>query len=158
MVWTSVVLPTPGPPVITSTLARSARRTASRWLSARVIPALRSAQGIARSGSTAGQGGRPSCSRSSRSAMVCSARYRPARNTHGRPATVSATTAPSASSRASASSTSSGGISSSPAAKPRSSSVGRPQWPWSIASASANAIPARARIMAVFSIPSRSAI
>ena len=83
MVLTSVVLPTPGPPVITSTLARSASRTASRWLSARVIPALRSAQGIACSGSTAGQGGRPARSRRSRSAMPCSARCSPARNTHG---------------------------------------------------------------------------
>ena len=40
MVLTSMVLPTPGPPVITSTFERSARRTASRWLSARVIPAF----------------------------------------------------------------------------------------------------------------------
>ena len=38
MALTSVVLPTPGPPVITSSLERSARRTASRWLAASAIP------------------------------------------------------------------------------------------------------------------------
>ena len=40
MLLTSVVLPTPGPPVITSSLERSASRTASRWLAARVEPEL----------------------------------------------------------------------------------------------------------------------
>ena len=34
MELTRVVLPTPGPPVITSTLETRATRTASRWLSA----------------------------------------------------------------------------------------------------------------------------
>jgi CheY-like chemotaxis protein len=40
----------------------------------------------------------------------------------------------------------------------RSSSCGRPQWPSSIASASANEMPARTRISAVFSMPSFAAI
>ena len=74
MALTSVVLPTPGPPVITSTFARSASRTASFWLSARLIPIFRSTQGIAFSGSTASQGGRPAPSPISRSAMLSSAR------------------------------------------------------------------------------------
>ena len=39
--FTSVVLPTPGPPVMTRTFERSASRIASRWLSASVMPALR---------------------------------------------------------------------------------------------------------------------
>ena len=38
MELTMVVLPTPGPPVMTSTLALSARRIASAWLSASVEP------------------------------------------------------------------------------------------------------------------------
>ena len=64
MALTSVVLPTPGPPVITSTLARSASRTASRWLAARVDPGLRARpRGCALSGSIAGQGGLPPASR-----------------------------------------------------------------------------------------------
>jgi hypothetical protein len=50
---TSVVLPTPGPPVMTRTFDRSARRTASRWLSARVTPALLSTQGMAFSSGSA---------------------------------------------------------------------------------------------------------
>ena len=38
---------TPGPPVMTRTFDRSASRTASRWLSARVTPALLSTHGMA---------------------------------------------------------------------------------------------------------------
>ena len=83
MLLTRVVLPTPGPPVITSSLARRARRTASRWLGARPSPSLCSTQAIAGSASTAGQGGLPAARPRSRSAMPCSARYSPARNTHG---------------------------------------------------------------------------
>ena len=48
--FTSVVLPTPGPPVITSTLAATASVSASRWLGARASPVLPSTQGIARAG------------------------------------------------------------------------------------------------------------
>ena len=81
MELTSVVLPTPGPPVMTSTLEASARRTASRWLSARVRPVFSSTQGIALSASIAGQGGAPAAKRSSRSAISRSARCRPARKT-----------------------------------------------------------------------------
>jgi hypothetical protein len=81
MVLVSVVLPTPGPPLITSTFERSANRTASHWLSARAIPTFRSAQGIARSGSTGGQGKGPAISRRSRSAIPCSVRWSPARGT-----------------------------------------------------------------------------
>src|SRR5262245_22828468 len=55
--FTSVVLPTPGPPVITVTLARSATRTAAFWLSASVSFVRFSTQGIALSTSITGQGG-----------------------------------------------------------------------------------------------------
>ncbi len=74
MEFTSVVLPTPGPPVITSTLAATAKRSASAWLGARASPVLRSTQGTARPASITGQGGRPSDSRRSRSAIACSER------------------------------------------------------------------------------------
>ena len=54
---TSVVLPTPGPPVITSTLLERAVRTASRWLAASCRPVRRSTHGIALAASIGGQGG-----------------------------------------------------------------------------------------------------
>ena len=56
---TRVVLPTPGPPVITSTLDASARRSASFWLSARPSPVRPSTQGMALPASIRGQGGVP---------------------------------------------------------------------------------------------------
>ena len=60
---TSVVLPTPGPPVITNTFEASATRTASIWLSASVSFVCFSTQGIALSASINGQGGFPDASR-----------------------------------------------------------------------------------------------
>ena len=102
MALTMVVLPTPGPPVITVTLDISARRTAATWLSARARPMCFSTQGKALSGSIQGHGSVPFASRVSRSAMVRSARCRPARNTHGVTSTWSAITVPSCSSRSSA--------------------------------------------------------
>jgi hypothetical protein len=87
--FTSVVLPTPGPPVTTSTFERSASPSASRWLGARPSPVLPSTQGTALSASIPGQGGGPSARRRSRSAMPRSARCRPARNTQARPSTSS---------------------------------------------------------------------
>ncbi len=158
MELTSVVLPTPGPPVITRTLEPSARRTASRWLSARVRPVFSSTQGIARSASMAGQGGVPAAKRRSRSAISRSARCRPERNTHRCPSSVSATTSPASSSRPSAVCTRSSGTSSSPRVSAMSCSSGRPQCPSSMASASAKETPARTRIMAVRSMPSFSAM
>ena len=56
----SVVLPTPGPPVMTRTFDTRASRSAARWLSARVMPALASTQGMAFAGSMRGQGSAPS--------------------------------------------------------------------------------------------------
>ena len=44
MALTMVVLPTPGPPVITKTLDDSASRTAAFWLSARFKPVRCSTQ------------------------------------------------------------------------------------------------------------------
>ncbi len=63
---TSVVLPTPGPPVMTRALLDPARRSASRWLAASVIAPRASSQGIARSTSISGQGGSPAARSRSR--------------------------------------------------------------------------------------------
>ena len=71
--FTMVVLPTPGPPVMTSTLERSARRMASTWLAASVIPVRPSIHGRALSASISGQGTVPDNSRRSRSAIPFSA-------------------------------------------------------------------------------------
>ena len=147
MALTMVVLPTPGPPVITRTFDNRASRMAAVWLSASDRPVLRSIHGIALSGSMGDQGSVPAIKCRSRSAMTCSARYRPPRKTQGVASTVSAITVPSASSSSSAAATSSFGISSNSAASGTNSSVGRPQWPSSIASVSAYEIPARTRTM-----------
>ena len=74
------------------------------------------------------------------------------------PATLSAVTVCSASSCSSAEAMSSSGTVSSFTASVVSSEAGKPQWPSPMASVSANEIPARTRIIAVFSMPSRSAI
>jgi len=74
MALTMVVFPTPGPPVMTSTLDIRASRTAATWLSAMVRPMCFSTHGKALSGSIQGHGKAPFASRVSRSAMVRSAR------------------------------------------------------------------------------------
>ena len=56
---TMVVLPTPGPPVMTSTLDSRARRIAAIWLSASDKPVFCSIHGSALSGSMQGQGSVP---------------------------------------------------------------------------------------------------
>src|SRR5215471_568366 len=99
MALTMVVLPTPGPPVITSAFDVSASRIAATWLLARASPMRPSTHGSAFCGSIQGQGSVPLASRSNRSAMVRSARCRPARNTQAVCPTVSAMTVPSATSR-----------------------------------------------------------
>ena len=137
MASTSVVLPTPGPPVMTVAFDLSANRTASAWPGASDRPLCFSTQGSARSTSMSGQGSLPATRSTSRSAIARSARYKPPRNTHGVSATVSATTAPSASSSSRAVRTASSGTSSRRAASGPSSSAGSPQWPSSIASVSA---------------------
>ena len=70
---TRVVLPTPGPPVTTRTLERSASRSASAWLAARVSPVRPSIQGSALSASIAGQGNVPDNNRRNLSATPLSA-------------------------------------------------------------------------------------
>jgi hypothetical protein len=57
--FTIVVLPTPGPPVMTRALAVKANRTAAVWLSARVRPVRCSTQGRALSASIQGHGKLP---------------------------------------------------------------------------------------------------
>ena len=158
MALTMVVLPTPGPPVTTSTLEARARRTAALWLGARESPVRSSIQGRALSGSIRGQGRGPAAMRSRRPAMPRSAPNRPARKTQGVSPTRSATTLPSASSSSTAARTRSSGASSSDAASGSSSPAGRPQWPSSMASVSAWPTPARMRTAAVFSMPSRMAM
>lgn len=83
-----------------------------------------------------GQVGRPAARVRSRSAMACSARYKPERKMQRRSATVSATTVPSCSSSSSAVMIRPDGTSISAAVSLTSSSSGKPQWPSSIASAS----------------------
>ena len=134
---TMVVLPTPGPPVMTMTLASKASRTAACWLSASVSPVRCSTQGSALSGSIHGHGKVPLAKVSRRSATARSAPCRPARKTQSVSPTRSAITAPSCSSRSSAVRIRSCGTSSRLPARGTSSPTGRPQWPSSIASASA---------------------
>src|SRR5262245_187362 len=62
---TMVVLPTPGPPVMTRALDISASRIAATWLSARIIPMRFSTHGNAFSGSIHGQGSVPFIDRGS---------------------------------------------------------------------------------------------
>ena len=69
-----MVLPTPGPPVITRTLEVRATRTADRWLSASDRFVRYTTQGIALSASIDGQGGLPMASALSFSAISRSAR------------------------------------------------------------------------------------
>lgn len=92
--FTSVVLPTPGPPVITMTLDTRAVRVAFFWLSAKARPVFPSTQGIALSAAISGQGGGPSIRAFRRETMDCSARYGPARNTQARFSMESAMTPP----------------------------------------------------------------
>src|SRR5271166_5981434 len=53
----NVVLPTPGPPVMTSTLLTSESPSARRWLGARVTASFFSTHGMARSISITDHGG-----------------------------------------------------------------------------------------------------
>ena len=95
---TIVVLPTPGPPVLINTLEVSASWIAATWLLARVRRICFSTHGKALSESIGRQGSGALASRISRSAIVRSARCRPARNTQGVSPTLSAITEPSRSS------------------------------------------------------------
>ena len=73
MAFTRVVLPTPGPPVITISLDETAISTAARWLSAKVTPSCCSTHGMAFSASMFGHDGWPVAKACSRSAMTFSA-------------------------------------------------------------------------------------
>jgi hypothetical protein len=73
MAFTRVVLPTPGPPVITMTFDDTAILTASRWLSARVTPSFCSTHGMAFSASISGQDAWPIANDLNRSATTFSA-------------------------------------------------------------------------------------
>ena len=56
MARTMVVLPVPGPPVMTSSFRVIASRIAARWLLAKAIPIFRSAHSMAASALTSGSG------------------------------------------------------------------------------------------------------
>ena len=73
MASTRVVLPTPGPPVITMFFDETAIFTASLWLSAKVTPSFRSTHGMALPASMSGQDGWPVANAFSRSATTFSA-------------------------------------------------------------------------------------
>ena len=80
MLRTSVVLPTPGPPVMTSSLCWHACRTASFWAAANWMPNRCSTQAIAFSTSMRGKGcGRAEAIRRTDCANPTSARCRLAR-------------------------------------------------------------------------------
>ena len=99
MALIKVVLPTPGPPVITSTLLARACSTAAFWLAASSRPRRCSTQVIALLASMAPQVGAPCASSCSDSAMRRSSRCRWARKIAGSDARASATTEHSLSSR-----------------------------------------------------------
>ena len=86
-----VVLPTPGPPVITKNFDSIASRTASAWLSENSMPAFVSAHGNALRWSIFRQGVAPELSSRIFSANACSIRCAHAVNTQDRPETSSAT-------------------------------------------------------------------
>jgi hypothetical protein len=121
----SVVLPTPGPPVITSSFVESARLTAARWFLASVMRIRPSTQGMAFSALIAGQGSAPDAIARSRSAMPRSACHSPARKTQSTSPTRSAITARSPSSRSSAVRTSTSGTFSRRSARGTSSETNR---------------------------------
>ena len=134
---TKVVLPTPGPPVITSTLLTSARLSAARWLAARDTLSFFSTHAIARSASMVDHDGGSLASARNRCAMMRSARHRCARKMQRRSPISSAVKNPLATSATTASRSVSEGISSSFSARATSSSSGKAQWPSATASVSA---------------------
>ena len=132
-----VVLPTPGPPVMTSTLDISASRIAATWLSARASPVLLldPRQRLLRIDLGPGQRAVGQAQQPLGDDLLGPVQTR--QKDAGVSPTLSAITVPSASSRSSAVRTSSCGTSSNSSASGTSSSVGKPQWPSSIASVSA---------------------
>ena len=85
MALTKVVLPTPGPPVITMTFDETAFATASRWLGAKVTPSFCSIHGMALTVSMLGQDGLPTANAVKRLAMIFSAFHRWPRKIRFRP-------------------------------------------------------------------------
>ena len=154
MARSTVVLPTPGPPVNTTTLCARAVSTACRWLGDNSMASRASTHGIARAASRPSHGGRPDASARSRAATTSSAACSPARRTSGVPSTSARTSVRSASSSARPSSTRSSATESVVAAVWRSWSSGSPQCPSSSACARQWASPARTRIIASCSMPS----
>ena len=157
MLFTRVVLPTPGPPVMTITLLASASRTASRWEAERVRPVSPSTQGIAFSATISPQGGAPGARRERLAATPTSARYRGARKRQGRPEISSGIRFSSMISAPIAWSMTVSGISSRAAALRRSSSRAAAQWPRPDISCSTCLTPAWARRGESWASPSLAA-
>ncbi|GJE43579.1 hypothetical protein AEGHOMDF_2758 [Methylobacterium soli] len=149
-----LVLPTPGPPVMTQSFEPSISRTASTCEGESVLPVFCSTQGRALSRSISGQGGVPAARSISRSAMMRSDACSPLRKTQVSPSTMSATTSSPRNSNAMATRIRSASTSKSFCASTARRSVGKPQWPSSMAVWSAKETPARSRCGASFSSPS----
>ena len=124
-----VVLPTPGPPVMTVTFPVSTWATAARCEAARVRPVCCSTQGMALAGSRAPQGGVPSSRCRSCVATPTSARYSGASMRQGWPSMASAMRRSSWTSRVIACTMVVSGISSSVVAASMSSAWTTAQWP-----------------------------
>mmetsp|Transcript_49017 Transcript_49017/g.91246 ORF Transcript_49017/g.91246 Transcript_49017/m.91246 type:complete len:276 (+) Transcript_49017:935-1762(+) len=148
-----VVLPTPGPPVTTSTLEVSAMRSASRWDSPKRMPTFSSTHSMAAGQSTSGQGGGPAAMRTKLSAMRCSIRNKGARKMHSWSPTVVRTRDVLFSSTSSASSTRLSSTSSTCTAARTRRCLGKPQWPCAVHSERAWRTPARTRCGASFCMP-----
>ena len=132
-----LVLPTPGPPVITATLALSSVAAAARCEGESGRPVSASTVASAAPASISSQGRGASSRAISRSAIADSAACRPRRNRWGTSAIVSITTdsPPISSTRAVRSRLAS--TASNAAARATRSGTGRAQWPSSIAAWSA---------------------
>ena len=89
-----LVLPTPGPPVMTASLEPSTSRTASLCEGDSVLPVRLSTQGNALSRSIWPDGGSPDARSISRSAIVARRDAGPCRNTQASSPTVSEITSP----------------------------------------------------------------
>ncbi len=134
MVSSSVVLPTPGPPVITETLAARMVASASRCDGASAFPVRASTRGTSLARSILPQGGAPLARSRSRSPMIVSARCRSFRKRCGSPPMVSATRLRAATSASAACSIGPTSPSRRRAASATASSRGSPVWPSSRAS------------------------
>ncbi len=155
---TTVVFPTPGPPVMTVTLPLIVAATADRWEFESANPVRHSTQGMARSGSIMPQAGRFSRSRRTAAAIPCSARCKGVRKRAGRVSMGSSTRFSSWTSARIACSMIGAGISRRVTACSASTSRKAAQWPLPAISWRQCRTPAWARIRESGAMPSRWAM